>query len=93
MLTSLWPSCEAAPGRCRSLGVVFRRAWELGVTNDMWWMDTTGSYNAWNRAIDEVGLSWKYRQVLGGEWNTMERLGDARYRKQGAPLLAFLSHA
>lgn len=63
---------------------MLRRAWELGATNDMWWLDTTNCYNAWNRAIEEAGLSWKYRQVLGGEWNSLEMLGDARFRKQGA---------
>lgn len=72
------------PCYCRSLGAVVRRAWELGATNDMWWLDTGGAYDAWNRAIDEAGLSWKYRQVLGGEWNALEALGDARFRKQGA---------
>eukprot|EP00892_Ulva_mutabilis_P006862 jgi/Ulvmu1/4548/UM002_0274.1 len=67
----------------RSLGRVLRRAWELGATNDMWWLDTTSCYRAWNQAIEEAGLSWKYRQVLGGEWNSLEMLGDARFRKQG----------
>lgn len=38
---------------------------------------------AWCRAIDECGLSWKYRQVDAGEWDVLESLGDERYRNQG----------
>jgi hypothetical protein len=72
----------------------------------------------WSQAIEEAGLSWKYRQVRhacrgatpcgrrelsrepserklsadvcgspgqveGGNWDVMEKLGDANYRKQG----------
>jgi hypothetical protein len=54
----------------------------------MWWMDTEGAFRAWNQAIEEAGLSWKDRQERGGEWNTLESLGDARYRKQGATFFA-----
>jgi len=62
---------------------VVRRAWELGATNDAWWMNHEDAFKKWGQAIDEAGLSWKYRQVLDGEWNVLERLGDERYRKQG----------
>lgn len=31
----------------------------------------------------DCGMDWKYRQVEDGEWDVMERLGDARYRGQG----------
>ena len=63
---------------------MLERAWALGATNDMWWLDSAAAFAAWDQAIEEAGLSWKYRQVKGGEWNTLERLGDARFRKQGA---------
>jgi hypothetical protein len=49
----------------------------------MWWMNQEAAFAAWTAAISEAGLTWKYRKVLGGEWNTLEHLGDARYRKQG----------
>lgn len=70
---------------------MLERAWELGATNDMWWMDSAAAFAAWDRAIDEAGLSWKYRQVEGGEWNSLEHLGDSRFRKQGAPCHAEMS--
>ena len=116
----------------RSVGKVMRRAWEMGATNDGWWMGHEESFKCWSRAIEEEGLTWKYRQVNityyvtlyyiilyyiilyyiilyyiilyyiilcyiilyyiifvpftqvdEGEWNVMDKLGDARYRKQG----------
>eukprot|EP00899_Mesostigma_viride_P027003 jgi/Mesvir1/7488/Mv19249-RA.1 len=67
----------------RRLGKVIRRAWELGATNDAWYMNVDGCFKAWNAAIEEAGMGWKYRQVLDGEWDVMDRLGDARYRGQG----------
>jgi len=41
------------------------------------------AHATWSQAIEEAGLSWKYRQVEGGNWDVMEKLGDANYRKQG----------
>eukprot|EP00898_Chlorokybus_atmophyticus_P001515 jgi/Chlat1/2364/Chrsp17S02639 len=67
----------------RSLGRVMRRAWELGATNDGWWSSAEQAFQAWGTAIEEAGLGWKYRQVEIGEWNVMEKLGDASYRGQG----------
>ncbi|MEO9123116.1 MAG: TIGR03936 family radical SAM-associated protein, partial [Microcoleus sp.] len=31
------------------------------------------AYKAWTRAIDESGLTWKYRKVESGEWNLFEK--------------------
>jgi radical SAM family uncharacterized protein/radical SAM-linked protein len=56
----------------RRLAPVIKRAWELGAGMDAWWESTEQAYGAWTQAIDESGLSWKYRQVEDGEWNTFE---------------------
>ena len=56
----------------RRLGPVVRRAWELGAGMDAWWESLDKAYTAWTRAIDESGLTWKYRQVESGEWNLFE---------------------
>ncbi|WP_293341365.1 TIGR03960 family B12-binding radical SAM protein [Microcoleus sp. CAWBG58] len=57
----------------RRLGAVVRRAWELGAGMDAWWESLDQAYKAWTRAIDESGLTWKYRQVESGEWNLFEK--------------------
>ncbi|KAG2437314.1 hypothetical protein HXX76_005971 [Chlamydomonas incerta] len=67
----------------RRVGGVVRRAWELGATNDSWWESEERAYAAWSRAIEEAGMSWKYRQVETGEWDVLEALGDERFRGQG----------
>jgi len=56
----------------RRLGPVVRRAWELGAGMDAWWESLDTAYKAWTRAIDESGLTWKYRQVESGEWNLFQ---------------------
>jgi radical SAM-linked protein len=56
----------------RRLSAVVRRAWELGAGMDSWWESLDRAFNAWTQAIDEAGLSWKYRQVETGEWNVMD---------------------
>ncbi|NJR69734.1 MAG: TIGR03960 family B12-binding radical SAM protein [Synechococcales cyanobacterium CRU_2_2] len=56
----------------RRLAAVVRRAWELGAGMDSWWESLENAYAAWSQAIDEAGLSWKYRQVESGEWNIFE---------------------
>ncbi|MBD2395357.1 TIGR03960 family B12-binding radical SAM protein [Cyanobacterium aponinum FACHB-4101] len=58
----------------RSLAPVVRRAWELGAGMDSWWESIDKAYGAWNQAIEEAGLSWKYRQVQNGEWNIFDGL-------------------
>ncbi len=56
----------------RRLARVVRRAWELGAGMDAWWENVSRAYGAWEQAIEESGLSWKYRQVEQGEWNIFE---------------------
>ncbi|MBD2293782.1 TIGR03960 family B12-binding radical SAM protein [Anabaena sphaerica FACHB-251] len=53
----------------RSLGKVLRRAWELGAGMDSWYDSVETAFNAWENAISEADLDWKYRQVENGEWN------------------------
>ncbi|HIK50396.1 MAG TPA: TIGR03960 family B12-binding radical SAM protein [Oscillatoriales cyanobacterium M59_W2019_021] len=56
----------------RRLSSVLRRAWELGAGMDSWWESLDRAFAAWNQAIDESNLTWKYRQVENGEWNVMK---------------------
>ncbi|MEG4505063.1 TIGR03960 family B12-binding radical SAM protein [Microcoleus sp. F6_B4] len=57
----------------RRLAAVVRRAWELGAGMDAWWESLDRAYKAWTQAIDESGLTWKYRQVESGEWNLFDK--------------------
>ncbi len=71
----------------RRLGPVVRRAWELGAGMDAWWESLDKAYTAWTRAIDESGLTWKYRQVESGEWNLFEKSEETpSYPPQGGKL-------
>ena len=36
---------------------------------DSWWENLDKAFGAWEQAIEEAGLIWKYRQVENGEWN------------------------
>ena len=56
----------------RRLSDVVRRAWELGAGMDSWFDNLTQAFTAWEQAIAESGLGWKYRLVENGEWNLME---------------------
>jgi len=56
----------------RRLSTVIRRAWKLGAGMDAWWESLDRAYSAWTTAIDEAGLTWKYRQVDQGEWNLFD---------------------
>ncbi|MDH6056975.1 TIGR03960 family B12-binding radical SAM protein [Umezakia ovalisporum] len=56
----------------RSLGKVIRRAWELGAGMDSWYENLDAAFGAWETAIAESGLNWKYRQVEKGEWNLFD---------------------
>lgn len=56
----------------RTLAPVVRRAWELGAGMDSWWESIDKAYQAWETAIDEAGLTWKYRKVESGEWNIFD---------------------
>ncbi|TVP63260.1 MAG: TIGR03960 family B12-binding radical SAM protein [Nodularia sp. (in: Bacteria)] len=53
----------------RTLGKVVRRAWELGAGMDSWYENLDAAFGAWESAIAEAGLDWKYRQVEQGELN------------------------
>ena len=72
----------------RRLGPVVRRAWDLGAGMDAWWESLDKAYKAWTRAIDESGLTWKYRKVESGEWNLFEdkEEGTPPYPPQGGKL-------
>ena len=56
----------------RRLSAVVKRAWELGAGMDSWWENLDKAYGAWERAIAEADLTWKYRQVENGEWNIFD---------------------
>lgn len=56
----------------RRLAKVIRRAWELGAGMDAWWENIDKAYQAWEKAISEAGLTWKYRQIERGEWNVFD---------------------
>ncbi|MEM6253868.1 MAG: TIGR03960 family B12-binding radical SAM protein [Cyanobacteria bacterium P01_D01_bin.156] len=58
----------------RRLSNVVKRAWELGAGMDAWWESLERAFNAWTQAINDAGLTWKYRQVEAGEWNIGESL-------------------
>lgn len=51
----------------RRLAPVVKRAWELGAGMDSWWENLDKAYGAWEQAIAESDLTWKYRQVEKGE--------------------------
>mmetsp|Transcript_11804 Transcript_11804/g.28601 ORF Transcript_11804/g.28601 Transcript_11804/m.28601 type:complete len:1155 (-) Transcript_11804:126-3590(-) len=67
----------------RALCDVIRRSWELGAHKDTWWDGQDSSFKAFDQAIEEAGLTWKYRQTADGEWDVLAKLGDAAYRGQG----------
>ncbi|MEL6928005.1 MAG: TIGR03960 family B12-binding radical SAM protein [Cyanobacteria bacterium J06600_6] len=56
----------------RRLAPVVKRAWELGAGMDSWWENLDKAYGAWEKAIEEADLTWKYRQVEKGEWNIFQ---------------------
>ncbi len=57
----------------RRLAPVVRRAWELGAGMDSWWESLDRAFGAWTQAIEEAGLTLKYRKVESGEWNIFEQ--------------------
>ncbi len=70
----------------RRLAAVVRRAWELGAGMDSWWESLDRAFGAWTQAIDEAGLSWKYRQVEAGEWNLMDTHATDQVSNLDSPL-------
>jgi radical SAM-linked protein len=63
----------------RRLAAVVRRAWELGAGMDSWWESLDRAFGAWQQAIEESGLGWKYRLVDSGEWNVFHADGTANH--------------
>ncbi|BAY76149.1 radical SAM domain-containing protein [Nostoc linckia NIES-25] len=57
----------------RTLGKVLRRAWELGAGMDSWYDNLDKAFTAWEDAIAQAGLDWKYRQIQNGEWNVFQK--------------------
>ncbi|MEA5582287.1 TIGR03960 family B12-binding radical SAM protein [Nodularia harveyana UHCC-0300] len=53
----------------RTLGKVVRRAWELGAGMDSWYENLDAAFGAWEQAIAEAGLTWKYRHIEQGQLN------------------------
>jgi radical SAM family uncharacterized protein/radical SAM-linked protein len=53
----------------RNLSKVVRRAWELGAGMDSWYENLDQAFSAWEDAIAQADLDWKYRQIENGEWN------------------------
>ncbi len=70
----------------RRLAAVVLRAWQLGAGMDSWWESLDRAFEAWTRAIDEAGVSWKYRQVENGEWNVFDRPATSGDEVLDAPL-------
>jgi radical SAM family uncharacterized protein/radical SAM-linked protein len=72
----------------RRLATVVKRAWELGAGMDSWWENLEQAYGAWEKAIAEADLTWKYRQVEDGEWNIFQDSDNATSIKDAtsAPL-------
>ncbi len=56
----------------RRLAAVVRRAWELGAGMDAWFDNLEKAFGAWETAINQSDLTWKYRQVENGEWNVFK---------------------
>ena len=68
----------------RRLAPVVRRAWELGAGMDAWWENLDNAFGAWEQAIDEAGMTWKYRQVKQGEWNLFGESGKSDATSQNS---------
>ncbi|MCC0177669.1 TIGR03960 family B12-binding radical SAM protein [Waterburya agarophytonicola K14] len=69
----------------RRLAPVVKRAWELGAGMDSWWENLEKAYGAWEQAIAEADLTWKYRLVENGEWNIFKEK-ETGNKEQGEEL-------
>lgn len=63
----------------RRLAPVVKRAWELGAGMDSWWENLDKAYGAWEQAIAESDLTWKYRQVENGESQIFQNFETATH--------------
>jgi radical SAM family uncharacterized protein/radical SAM-linked protein len=70
----------------RRLSAVLRRAWELGAGMDSWFDNLDRAFGAWEQAIAESELTWKYRQVENGEWNVFQESDSTTQSLYDAPL-------
>lgn len=70
----------------RRLSSVVRRAWELGAGMDAWWENLDRAFGAWEQAIEESDLTWKYRRVENGEWNVFQSGESDLQNSLDAPL-------
>ena len=61
----------------RQLSPVIRQAWKLGAGMDAWWESLEKAYQAWEEAIEDAGLTWKYRQITEGTWQALNRVDEA----------------
>ncbi len=52
----------------RQLSSVILEAWKRGAGMDAWWESLDRAYSAWEEAIAQASLTWKYRQVTTGTW-------------------------
>jgi radical SAM family uncharacterized protein/radical SAM-linked protein len=77
----------------RRLAAVVHRAWQLGAGMDAWWESLDRAFAAWTQAIEESGLTWKYRQVEVGEWNLFqaETAQNLDQNSEIKPELAFMA--
>ncbi|NJR44557.1 MAG: TIGR03960 family B12-binding radical SAM protein [Hyellaceae cyanobacterium CSU_1_1] len=69
----------------RRLAPVVKRAWELGAGMDSWWENLDKAYGAWEKAIAEADLTWKYRQVEEGEWNLFDHQASSEPSQGNSP--------
>jgi len=70
----------------RRLIPVVRRAWELGAGMDAWWENLEKAFNAWEQAIADAGLDWKYRKIENGEWDWETMESGTQNERLDAPL-------
>ena len=70
----------------RRLAPVVRRAWELGAGMDSWWESLEKAFNAWETAIADAGLDWKYRKMDNGEWDWETMESGSQNDRLNAPL-------
>jgi radical SAM family uncharacterized protein/radical SAM-linked protein len=69
----------------RRLSAVLRRAWELGAGMDAWFDNLEKAYAAWEDAIAQSNLTWKYRLVEQGEWNLANEQSGEKLLEQPLP--------
>ncbi len=70
----------------RRLSSVVRRAWELGAGMDSWFDNLDRAFAAWEQAIAQSDLTWKYRQIENGEWNVFQDSESPIANSYEAPL-------